>query len=87
MTDALMLIGLVAIGVALGWWLKRRTAQTRKRVLQVVLFILGAPIALWIFGSAIQSDTLAALAGFSLMGMTACAVPLAVGVFIGRKLG
>ncbi|MGH8241008.1 MAG: hypothetical protein ACREXP_28870 [Steroidobacteraceae bacterium] len=37
MTGPLMLIALFALGAALGWWLKRRTAATRKRVLQIAL--------------------------------------------------
>ncbi len=86
MSSALLLIGLVGIGVALGWWLKGRTALARKRALQIGLLLLGIPIPVWLFAVAIQSDTLAALAGFSMMGLLPCALLVIAGVFLGRWL-
>ena len=81
-----MLIVLFATGAALGWWLKRRTAATRKRVLQIALLLaLGVPVAVWVFAALAGNETLGLLAGFSLMGITALAVPLALGVLVGRK--
>lgn len=86
MTGPLMLIALFAVGAALGWWLKKRTAATRKRVLQIALLLaLGVPAAVWVFAALTDNETLGLLAGFSLMGITAVAVPLALGVLVGRK--
>lgn len=86
MIDALLPIALIVGGLALGWWLKGRTAKTRKRALQVGSLILAAPIPVWLFASMADNETLGLLAGFGMMALLAAAVPFCVGIFVGWKL-
>jgi cyclopropane fatty-acyl-phospholipid synthase-like methyltransferase len=85
MSGPLMLIALFAIGAALGWWLKGRTAQTRRLVFLGTLFLLGAPILVWAFAALIGSESLGLLAGFSLMGLIAVVLPVWLGSLVGGR--
>jgi hypothetical protein len=86
MKDALPLLALVAIGAALGWWLRGRTPSTRKRLLQITGIVLGAPVALFVVALGLQTDTLAFLAGLSLMMMLTVLAPLGLGALLGAYL-
>lgn len=85
MTDALKLIALFAVGAALGWWFKGR-APARRWVRIVISILIGVPVALFVVAVALSNETLAWIAGLSLMIMGAAAVPLGLGVLLGRAL-
>lgn len=85
MTDALKLLALFGIGMALGWWLKGRTS-TRKRVFIATAVVFGAPVVLFIVANVVRSDSLAMIAGLSLMILVAAAVPLGLGFLAGTIL-
>jgi hypothetical protein len=85
MIDALKLLGLFGIGAALGWWLKGR-ASARKRVFMATWILLGAPVVLFVVANVLRSDSLAMIAGLSLMVLVAAAVPLGLGFLVGTIL-
>lgn len=87
MNDALALIAVLVIGVVLGWWLEERTPATRRRVFKAAGIVLGVPAVLIVLASVVQSDTLGWIGGFSLMALLALAVPLGLGVLVGKFLG
>lgn len=84
MNDTLALIAVLAVGAASGWWLEGRTPATRKLVFRIALIVLGVPLALLLFASVVGSNTLGAIGGFSLMALVALAVPLGLGVLLGK---
>ena len=86
MKDALPVLALFAIGAAVGYWLRGRAPSTRKRLLQLTGIVLGAPVALFVIALGLQSDTLAFIAGLSLMGMLAVLAPVGVGALLGAYL-
>jgi hypothetical protein len=86
MSDALAVPALFVIGAGLGWWLRGRTPSTRKRLLQLAGVALGAPVAFFVVAVGLQSDTLAAIAGFSLMVILAALAPLGLGALLGAYL-
>ena len=86
MTDALKLLALVAVGVALGWWLKGRGPSVRRWVLIAIAILVGVPLALLAVAILISHETLAWIGGLSLMIIGAAAVPLGLGALLGRAL-
>jgi len=86
MNDTVALIAVLAAGAAFGWWLERRAAATRKLVLRIALIVLGLPLAVLLFASVVGSNTLGAIGGFSLMALVAFAVPLGLGMLLGKLL-
>jgi hypothetical protein len=58
MDDTFALVAVVAIGVALGWWLEGRAPSTRKRVFKATGIVLGVPAVLIVVASVVRSDTL-----------------------------
>lgn len=87
MDDSLVLVAVVAIGVALGWWLEGRAPSTRKRVFKAIGIVLGVPLVLIFLASVVRSDTLGWIGGLSLMILLAVAVPLGLGVLVGKFVG
>jgi hypothetical protein len=87
MGDTFAFIAALAIGVAFGCWLERRAPATRKLVFRIIGIVLGAPLILVLFASVVGSNTLGAIGGFSLMVLLALAVPLALGVLLGKLFG
>jgi hypothetical protein len=87
MTDALAIAAVLGLGIAFGWWLEGRASSTRKLVFRSTWLVLGAPVVLFLVANAARSDTLAMLAGLSLMALLAVAVPLGIGVLVGGRLG
>ena len=87
MNDTFALIATVAMGVALGWWFEGRTRATRKLVIKIIGVVLGVPLLLLLFASVVGSNTLGAIGGFSLMALMALAVPLGLGVLLGKLFG
>jgi hypothetical protein len=86
MKDALPILALLAMGAAVGYWLRGRAPSTRKRLLQLLGVVLGAPVALFVIALGAQSDTLAFLAGLSLMAILAVLAPLGLGALLGAYL-
>jgi hypothetical protein len=86
MKDALPVLALLALGAAVGYWLKGRVPSTRKRLLQLTGIVLGAPVALFVIALGLQSDTLAFIAGLSLMAMLAVLAPVGLGALVGAYL-
>ena len=86
MKDTLPVFALFAIGAAVGYWLRGRAPSTRKRLLQLTGIVLGAPVAVFVIALVLQSDTLAFLAGLSLMVMLAVLAPLGLGALLGAYL-
>ena len=87
MNDTFALIATVAMGVALGWWFEGRTRATRKLVIKIIGVVLGVPLLFLLFASVVGSNTLGAIGGFSLMALMALAVPLGLGVLLGKLFG
>ena len=87
MDDSFALVAVVAIGVALGWWLEGRAPSTRKRVFKATGIVLGVPLVLIFLASVVRSDTLGWIGGLSLMVLLAVAVPLGLGVLVGKFVG
>jgi hypothetical protein len=86
MTGALTLVALFVIAVAFGRWVQGRAAATRKLVFRSTWIVLGAPVALFVLANVISSDSLAMIAGLSLMALLSVAVPLGLGVLVGTIL-
>jgi hypothetical protein len=84
MNDTVALIAAVAVGVLFGWWLEGRTPGTRKLVFRITGVVLGTPLALILVASGVGSNTLGAIGGFSLMALLALAVPLGLGMLLGK---
>jgi hypothetical protein len=87
MDDTFALVAVVAIGVALGWWLEGRAPSTRKRIFKATGIVLGVPAVLIVVASVVRSDTLGWIGGLSLMILLAVAVPLGLGVLVGKFVG
>ena len=87
MDDTFAFIAALAIGVAFGWWLERPAPAARKLVFRIIGIVLGVPLILVFFASVVGSNTLGAIGGFSLMVLLALAVPLALGVLLGKFFG
>lgn len=87
MNDTVALIAVVTAGVLFGWWLEKRTPATRRLVLRIIGIVLGVPLLLIVLASVVGSDMLGALGGFSLMALLSLAVPLGLGVLLGRFFG
>jgi len=87
MRDALAIVAILGLGVAFGWWLEGRESSTRKLAFRLTWVVLGAPVVLFLIANVIRSDTLAMLAGLSLMALLAVAVPVGIGVLVGGRLG
>ncbi|HEY7639604.1 MAG TPA: hypothetical protein VH814_07760 [Steroidobacteraceae bacterium] len=90
MKDALTLLALFGGGVALGWWLRGRAPSIRKFVFRAVWVLFGAPVVLFVIANLVDSDSLAMIAGLSLMILVAAAVPFGLGalggaIFAGRS--
>jgi hypothetical protein len=86
MKDALPILAIFAIGAGVGYWLRGRAPATRKRLLQLLGVVVGAPVALFVIALGLQSDTLAFIAGLSLMGVLAVLAPLGLGALLGAYL-
>jgi hypothetical protein len=87
MIDALAIVAVLGLGAALGWWLEGRAASTRKVAFRLSLILLAAPVVVFVIANVLSSDTLAMLAGLSMMALLAVAVPVGIGVLIGGRLG
>jgi hypothetical protein len=83
MSDALPALALFGIGAALGWWFRGRAPSTQRRILQLTGIALCVPVAFFVVALGLQGDTLAFLAGLSLMVMLAAAAPLGLGALLG----
>ncbi|MBL8267512.1 hypothetical protein [Steroidobacter sp.] len=67
MSDALPLIAIVCVGVAIGWWSRRRGIRLLPKVAKVAAFVIGVQVVSFAVAVLISSDTLAMLAGLSMM--------------------
>jgi hypothetical protein len=87
MTQVVVLIVIFGGGVALGWFLRVCSAHARKRIYQAAgAVVFGAPVALFLIANVVGSDTLAFVAGLSLMAMLSLAPLLGVGLLVGWAL-
>jgi hypothetical protein len=87
MNDAFVLPALFVTGIILGWWFKQKASPlVRKRVRIGTLLMIAVPVALLMFASVVQSDTLGWIAGFSLMAICAVGMPVGLGFFLGAAL-
>lgn len=76
----------LVVGFALGWWLKPFPPHIRKRWRTALAIVFGAPVGLFVVAVAQDSETLAWVAGLSLMVLLAIALPVGLGFLIGRAL-
>src|SRR5262249_9873392 len=87
MIDVLTIVATLGGGVLLGWWLQGRTSATRKLILRMTWIVLAAPVVAFVIAIVLSSDTLAMLAGVSMMALLAVTVPVGIGVLAGSRLG
>lgn len=83
MSEALPLIVIVCVGVAIGWWTRRRGIRLLPKVAKVAALVIGVPVLAFAVAVLIGSDTLAMLAGLSMMVL----LPLAGLSLAGLGLG
>src|SRR5687767_6905757 len=87
MTQVVVLIAIFGGGVALGWFLRGCSAHARTRIYQAAgAVVFGAPVALFLIANVVGSDTLAFVAGLSLMAMLSLAPLLGAGLLVGWAL-
>ena len=82
MSEALVPLLLLALGVGVGYWFTRNPRARRYGGIAAAA-LFATPILLFILASALDSETLAWTAGIGMMALLACSMVISVGALVG----